>query len=143
MHHILSKGHSGLGPRIVDVVNFAEARAFEINAMHSAIKNAGIVVDQYVQRIISFALNQLSFQSLPRGLRRRAASHNIKRLPVRLREQAKKEVRHGDMEQMPPKQTKAPSRRKKRRSGTIVEEYLRRQGWYMKTQVACFRISYR
>ncbi|RUP48702.1 hypothetical protein BC936DRAFT_144143 [Jimgerdemannia flammicorona] len=118
-----TQGHSGLGPRIVDVVNFAEARAFEINAMHSAIKNAGIVVDQYVQRIISFALNQLSFQSLPRGLRRRAASHNIKRLPVRLREQAKKE-----MEQMPPKQTKAPSRRKKRRSGTIVEEYLRRQG---------------
>ncbi|RUS21833.1 NUC188 domain-containing protein [Endogone sp. FLAS-F59071] len=71
---------SGYVPRTVDVVNFAEARAFEINAMHSAIKTA------------SFALNQLSFQSLPRGLRRRAASHNVKRLPVRLREQAKKEV---------------------------------------------------
>jgi Ribonucleases P/MRP protein subunit POP1 len=41
----------------------------------------------------SGALNQLAFQSLPRGLRRRAASHNIKRIPVKLREKAKSEVR--------------------------------------------------
>ena len=34
-----------------------------------------------------------AFQSLPRNLRRRAASHNIKRLPVRLRERAMREVR--------------------------------------------------
>lgn len=40
----------------------------------------------------SAALNQLAFQSLPRGLRRRAASHNIKRIPVKLREKAKGEV---------------------------------------------------
>jgi len=77
-----------LVPGTVDAVNFAEARAFEINAMHTAIKNA------------SFSLNQLSFQSLPRGLRRRAASHNVKRLPLRLREQAKKEVGHDDIEFM-------------------------------------------
>lgn len=35
---------------------------------------------------------QRAFQSLPRHLRRRAASHNIRRLPLRLRERAKAEV---------------------------------------------------
>ncbi|KAF9349670.1 hypothetical protein BGX34_001667 [Mortierella sp. NVP85] len=55
-----------------------------------------------------------AFQSLPRHLRRRAASHNIKRLPVVLD---------------PVKEGKKPSSRyKKRRSGTISQEYLRRQG---------------
>ncbi|KPV73050.1 uncharacterized protein RHOBADRAFT_29266, partial [Rhodotorula graminis WP1] len=35
---------------------------------------------------------QRAFQSLPRHLRRRAASHNIRRLPLRLRERARGEV---------------------------------------------------
>ncbi|KAH8554274.1 NUC188 domain-containing protein [Umbelopsis sp. PMI_123] len=95
----------------IDVVDFIQARAFEINAMESSIKNA------------SGALNQLAFQSLPRGLRRRAASHNIKRIPVKLREKAKAEMLKGS----PPKRSGPPSRRKKRRAATIVEEYLRRQ----------------
>lgn len=33
------------------------------------------------------------FQQLPRHMRRRAMSHNVKRLPRRLREAARKEVR--------------------------------------------------
>lgn len=33
------------------------------------------------------------FQLVPRHLRRRAASHNIRRLPVRLRKAAEREVR--------------------------------------------------
>ncbi|KAG2180764.1 hypothetical protein INT44_003771, partial [Umbelopsis vinacea] len=104
------KGPKVSGP--IDVVDFIQARAFEINAMEASIKNA------------SGALNQLAFQSLPRGLRRRAASHNIKRIPVKLREKAKSEMLKGS----PPKRTGPPSRRKKRRAATIVEEYLRRQG---------------
>ncbi|KAF1801227.1 ribonucleases P/MRP protein subunit POP1-domain-containing protein [Mucor lusitanicus] len=52
----------------------------EINDMQHAIKKA------------SYALNELAFQSLPRGLRRRAASHNINRLPARLRAKAAKEA---------------------------------------------------
>ena len=32
------------------------------------------------------------FQQLPRHMRRRAMSHNVRRLPRRLREKAKKEV---------------------------------------------------
>ncbi|KAF9435346.1 hypothetical protein BGZ76_006454 [Entomortierella beljakovae] len=66
---------------------------------------------------------QRAFQSLPRNLRRRAASHNIKRLPVRLRNRAMREV-----EADPVKKGKKPdNRHKKRRVGTITQEYLRRQ----------------
>ncbi|KAF9175584.1 hypothetical protein BGX21_001585 [Mortierella sp. AD011] len=98
--------------RTVDVVNFAEARAFEINAMHSAMESS------------KNSAMQRAFQSLPRNLRRRAASHNIKRLPVRLRERARREV-----ESDPVKKGKKPdNRHKKRRPGTISQEYLRRQG---------------
>ncbi|KAI1314457.1 hypothetical protein EDD11_002159 [Mortierella claussenii] len=97
--------------RSVDVVSFAEARAFEINAMHTAMESSK---NSAVQR---------AFQSLPRNLRRRAASHNIKRLPVRLRDRAKREV-----EADPVKKGKKPdNRHKKRRPGTISQEYLRRQ----------------
>lgn len=34
------------------------------------------------------------WQTLPRSLRRRAASHDVRRVPVRLREKAKAEVAH-------------------------------------------------
>ncbi|KAF8938323.1 hypothetical protein BGZ47_008637 [Haplosporangium gracile] len=98
--------------RNLDVVNFAEARAFEINALHKAMESS------------RNAAAQRAFQSLPRNLRRRAASHNIKRLPVRLRDRAKREV-----ESDPVKKGKKPDNRyKKRRPGTLAEEYLRRQG---------------
>ncbi|KAK3822612.1 MAG: ribonucleases P/MRP protein subunit POP1-domain-containing protein [Benniella sp.] len=107
---------SNAGPlkaaRTLDVVGFVEARSFEVTAMHSAMERSK---DASAER---------AFQSLPRHLRRRAASHNIKRLPVRLRERARREV-----ELDPVKEGKKPSSRyKKRRSGTISQEYLRRQG---------------
>ncbi|CAG8436872.1 7617_t:CDS:10 [Ambispora gerdemannii] len=54
------------------------------------------------------AKNLKASQSLPSHLRRRAASHNVKRLPM---EQNKTKI----------------SRRKKRRPGSLVEEYTRRQ----------------
>ncbi|KAK3842323.1 MAG: NUC188 domain-containing protein [Linnemannia gamsii] len=98
--------------RTLDVVNFAEARAFEINALHKAMESS------------RNAAAQRAFQSLPRNLRRRAASHNIKRLPVRLRDRAKREVEFD-----PVKKGKKPDNRyKRRRAGTLAEEYLRRQG---------------
>ncbi|KAF9217819.1 hypothetical protein BGZ59_009792 [Podila verticillata] len=100
------------GNRTLNVVDFAQARAFEINAMHTAMRQSK---DSAAQR---------AFQSLPRNLRRRAASHNIKRLPVRLRERAMREV-----ESDPVKKGKKPdNRHKKRRPGTITQEFLRRQG---------------
>ncbi|KIY46529.1 POP1-domain-containing protein [Fistulina hepatica ATCC 64428] len=67
-------------PSQLDVERFAEARAFEIDAMHKAMKSAS---ESSTQRV---------WQSLPRALRRRAASHDVRRVPVRLRERAKAEM---------------------------------------------------
>ncbi|GAA5844126.1 hypothetical protein JCM11251_001826 [Rhodosporidiobolus azoricus] len=75
----VASGNSGLPPTI-EVEKFAQARAFEISAMHRAMKAA------------KEAGTQRAFQSLPRHLRRRAASHNIRRLPLRLRQRALAEV---------------------------------------------------
>lgn len=46
----------------------------------------------YVISIYSYAVNVLAFQSVPRDLRRRTASHDHRRLPQKLRERAAKEV---------------------------------------------------
>ncbi|THH20545.1 hypothetical protein EW146_g820 [Bondarzewia mesenterica] len=72
-------GMKGL-PASLDVEKFAEARAFEINAMQEAMKNA------------SSSSTQRAWQELPRHLRRRAASHDIRRVPIRLRKKAKAEM---------------------------------------------------
>lgn len=57
---------------------FAQARAAEISAMLKAVTQK--------------SSNSLVFQTLPRHMRRRAMSHNVKRLPRRLQEMAQKEV---------------------------------------------------
>lgn len=57
---------------------FAQARAAEISAMLKAVAQK--------------SSNSLVFQTLPRHMRRRAMSHNVKRLPRRLQEIAQKEV---------------------------------------------------
>ncbi|KAH9927049.1 POP1-domain-containing protein [Amylocystis lapponica] len=67
-------------PGSLDVERFAEARAFEINAMHDAMQNA------------SSNATQRAWQQLPRHLRRRAASHDVRRVPLRLREKARAEM---------------------------------------------------
>ncbi|KAG9291822.1 hypothetical protein G9A89_012107 [Geosiphon pyriformis] len=96
-------------PRTVKIVEFAEARAFEINAMNEALERS------------RQAKNIKASQSLPSHLRRRAASHNVKRLPVRLREKAREEMEQNNTKPKP------ASRRKKRYPGTLTEEYTRRQ----------------
>ncbi|RIA97121.1 ribonucleases P/MRP protein subunit POP1-domain-containing protein [Glomus cerebriforme] len=97
-------------PRTIDVVDFAEARAFEINAMNDALERA------------NQAKNSRAAQTLPRHLRRRAASHNVKRLPVRLRKKAMDEMESDNTA------LKKQSRRKRRRPGSLSTEYKRRQG---------------
>ncbi|KAG6900179.1 hypothetical protein C0993_001891 [Termitomyces sp. T159_Od127] len=67
-------------PSAIDVEKFAEARAFEIDAMHNAMKNA------------SASSTSRAWQALPRHLRRRAASHDVRRVPLRLREKARAEM---------------------------------------------------
>ncbi|TFY68580.1 hypothetical protein EVG20_g3505 [Dentipellis fragilis] len=67
-------------PTSLDVEKFAEARAFEINAMHNAMKSA------------SSSSTHRAWQELPRHLRRRAASHDVRRVPARLRQKARAEM---------------------------------------------------
>ena len=64
----------------LDVAAFVSAREFEIRALEAGITNS------------KGALATRAFQKVPRGLRRRTASHNVKRVPSRLRARAKREV---------------------------------------------------
>ncbi|ORY73594.1 ribonucleases P/MRP protein subunit POP1-domain-containing protein [Leucosporidium creatinivorum] len=90
------RGNNGLPPTI-DVDKFAQARTFEISAMQRSMKAA------------KEAGTQRAFQSLPRHLRRRAASHNIRRLPTRLRSRARFEV---------PKDAAKPKKKTRKMLGT-------------------------
>ncbi|KAH7927632.1 POP1-domain-containing protein [Leucogyrophana mollusca] len=98
-------------PTAIDVEKFTEARAYEIDAMQNAILNAG---ESSTHR---------AWQTLPRHLRRRAASHDVRRVPVRLREKARAE--------MDPVRRKALGRSKPKRGKTNhisrTESFLRRQ----------------
>ncbi|KAF4577137.1 hypothetical protein EYR36_005124 [Pleurotus pulmonarius] len=59
---------------------YVQARSFEIDAMHKAMKTA------------SSSGTQRAWQALPRHLRRRAASHDVRRVPLRLRDKAVAEM---------------------------------------------------
>ncbi|CAI7613402.1 unnamed protein product [Penicillium manginii] len=64
----------------LDVAAYASARAFEIQALEDGIQRS------------KTALTTRAFQKVPRALRRRTASHNVKRVPQRLRARAKREM---------------------------------------------------
>eukprot|EP00057_Strongylocentrotus_purpuratus_P009826 XP_011664300.1 PREDICTED: uncharacterized protein LOC105438316 [Strongylocentrotus purpuratus] len=68
-----------MNPRAINVGAFAVARADEINTMMRSISTMGSV--------------QRTFQKLPRHIQRRAMSHNIKRMPRRLRDIARIEIK--------------------------------------------------
>ncbi len=64
----------------IDVQKYLRAREFEVHALEECLSRA------------KKGLNSRAFQLLPRDLRRRTASHNVKRVPRRLRGRAAKEV---------------------------------------------------
>jgi len=64
----------------LNVEKFVKAREFEIKALEDGMRKS------------KNFLSQRAFQSVPRDLRRRTASHNVKRVPKRLRARAQKEV---------------------------------------------------
>ena len=66
--------------------------------------------------------NNAPQQQLPRHMRRRAASHNVKRLPLALREKYMKE----QLKSGPPVSSKRPSRKHRRRPKNLFSEYARR-----------------
>lgn len=64
----------------LNVSTFVKAREFEIKAMEACMSSS------------KKSLMARAFQQVPRELRRRTASHNVKRIPKRLRSRAEKEV---------------------------------------------------
>ncbi|KAK0346393.1 Ribonucleases P/MRP protein subunit pop1 [Friedmanniomyces endolithicus] len=64
----------------LDVSAFVKSRAFEITALEEGMARS------------KKALNRRAFQQVPKELRRRTASHNVKRVPKRLRERGKREM---------------------------------------------------
>ncbi|GAA5882191.1 hypothetical protein JCM3774_005460 [Rhodotorula dairenensis] len=105
-------GNTGLPP-VLEVEKFAQARVFEISAMQRAMKTA------------KEAGTQRAFQSLPRHLRRRAASHNIRRLPERLRARARGEVPKDAAK--PKRVTRSMLGRHRQRPGLKAEMFRKRQ----------------
>ncbi|THV05260.1 POP1-domain-containing protein [Dendrothele bispora CBS 962.96] len=67
-------------PSAIDVERFAESRAFEVNAMKTAMQASAA------------SSTTRAWQVLPRHLRRRAASHDPRRVPLRLRDKARAEM---------------------------------------------------
>ncbi|KAM9308441.1 ribonucleases P/MRP protein subunit POP1 [Gastrophryne carolinensis] len=98
-------------PKAITATMFAQARAAEINAMVKAVSQK--------------SSNSLVFQSLPRHMRRRAMGHDIKRLPRRLRELAKKEMEKTVHQKKD--QPKSKCRKARRRHGNLLLEFNRRQ----------------
>lgn len=68
-------------PEQLNVASFIQAREFEIKALESSMTRS------------NKSLSSRAFQQVPRNLRRRTASHNVKKVPKRLQARAKKEVR--------------------------------------------------
>ena len=64
----------------LDVSAFVKAREFEIKALEASMNKS------------KKALTARAFQQVPRDLRRRTASHNVKKVPKRLRTRAAKEA---------------------------------------------------
>lgn len=101
-------------PNSIDVIDFAKARIGEIQALKKDIKDAKY---RGARRV---------FQTLPKSMRRRAASHNIKRLPTRLRLKALEEIEKDPASVQ--KSIKKPScRRRNRRTKNIQEMSEKRQ----------------
>ncbi|KAF8158346.1 ribonucleases P/MRP protein subunit POP1-domain-containing protein [Crassisporium funariophilum] len=115
----------GCLPNAIDVEKFIEARAFEIDAMHKTMKTT------------SAGSTHRAWQTLPRHLRRRAASHDVRRVPLRLREKARSEmdpVRKRALGRAMPKRgkdkrvTRTESFRKRQRDKTWLETHI----WHAK-----------
>lgn len=96
-------------PSSINLLKFTAARYKEIQAMRQSLKTSSSV--------------KLAFQKLPIHMRRRVMSHNVKRLPCRLREMHINQLKKSGLGTKP----KTPSRKHRRRPKNLMEEYVRRQ----------------
>ncbi|XP_031676963.1 ribonucleases P/MRP protein subunit POP1-like isoform X2 [Oncorhynchus kisutch] len=112
------EGHGGYPqalPTHITASAFAKARAAEVNAMLMAVtKTTG---------------SSHVFGGLPKHMRRRAMSHNTKRLPCRLRDMANNMLEKSQKagQKMKKEQSKSKSRKARRRHGNMLLEFNRRQ----------------
>ncbi|KAJ8013410.1 hypothetical protein DPEC_G00052980 [Dallia pectoralis] len=114
-HQRGQRGYAQDLPQHITASMFAKARAAEVTAMLKAVtKTTG---------------SAHVFGALPKHMRRRAMSHNTKRLPCRLRETANKMLlksqKLGTKEKK--EQSKSKSRKARRRHGNMLLEFNRRQ----------------
>jgi len=65
----------------LDLQSFLKSREFEIKALENGMRSSKTL------------LNLRAFQQVPRDLRRRTASHNVKRVPKRMQNRARREMR--------------------------------------------------
>lgn len=96
-------------PASLPLLKFTAARYKEIQAMRQAIRSTSGV--------------KVAFQKLPVHMRRRAMSHNVKRLPCRLREMYMNQLKKSGLSL----KQKTPSRKHRRRPRNLLEEYERRR----------------
>jgi ribonuclease P/MRP protein subunit POP1 len=102
-----SKQHAAKRPRFDAGSKMRDARFLATQTTSKAFKNGELDVDKFVKsreyeiRALEQglarskkALTKRAFQQVPKELRRRTASHNVKRIPKRLRERGKREVRY-------------------------------------------------
>ncbi|XP_020793062.2 ribonucleases P/MRP protein subunit POP1 isoform X2 [Boleophthalmus pectinirostris] len=100
-------------PKYLNAGSFARARAAEVKAMIKAVR----------RKSASCHL----FSALPKHMRRRAMSHNTKRLPRRLQEMAMKLREKSLQGAKKKKESKKKSRKARRRHGNLLLEFNRRQ----------------
>jgi len=105
---------------MINVVEFAAERRREINSLEDALRKSSFESGGPAKGSLK---TLRAFQTLPRHLRRRAMSHNVRRIPKYLRTQAQREL-DAAPSAIPPK----PHRRHKRRPKFLQQNYGRRQG---------------
>ena len=90
----------------LDVQSFLKAREFEIKALQDGMQKS------------KRALTTRAFQQVPRDMRRRTASHNVKRVPKRLQRMAAREMKEDNTPTVDPSKRKPRSTRGRLRAET-------------------------
>ena len=104
----------------LDIQAFLKSREFEIKALQDGMERS------------KSSRTTRAFQQVPRDLRRRTASHNVKRVPKRLHKRAQREMREDNTPTVDPSRRKPRSTRQRIRAETakrlgILAEKKRKQ----------------
>ncbi|KRZ61171.1 Ribonucleases P/MRP protein subunit POP1 [Trichinella nativa] len=103
-------------PRSVDAKSYMQRRVESISQLLAVVDNEMLPKGEVTHGPRTF------LQRLPRHMRRRAMSRNVKRLPRRCRFPAQRLLENAKLRK------KSPNRSRRRRPSNLVREYVRRQG---------------